>query len=143
MNLDTDIREGDKNWGYLTPDTVAGINTTGHTQPSTTNPQSPTSAKPGSDPLCEKRCFDYDEEIYAVNRIPTREPIQDEPLSQIATDEPLPDQDEFHEEHTDNYITARGVNNHSKEELGENYSLFWHHMGILNVKENDQADKEP
>lgn len=40
------------------------------------------------------------------------------------------------------YVTARGIDLHSKEELDEDYYLFWHHLEKFTGKKFSDEDKE-
>lgn len=40
------------------------------------------------------------------------------------------------------YITANGIDLHSKEELGEDHSLFWHHLEQYTNQKFDQEHRE-
>lgn len=142
LDFDHDIRKGDKIWGYLIPNTVTGMR---HhwAHPAFDNvPPITNESETWIRRFCEQWNFDYGEVRHAVDSIPTKEPVKDEPISQLLTDEPLPDEDEFHEDFADHYITAYGIDLHGPGELGADLKLFWHHMGILNDRKYDKAEQD-
>jgi hypothetical protein len=127
--LTTDmVRKGDVVWCFLKPGTITGLR---HewTHPGIDNQQPPANeSEKWLRHFAEKWCFDYDEMIGIASNGSVKESFNIPGLPEHTFD--------------NEYITARGRDLHSRQELGEDYDLFWQHMEALTGKKFDAPHRE-
>jgi len=109
------LKKGDVVWCFLKPGTITGLR---HewTHPGIDNQRPPKNeAERWLRAFAGRWNFIYDEMIAEATA----------PLG--------PDKDDYH------YVVARGIDLHSREELGDDHALFWQHLQTLTGYKFDQA----
>jgi hypothetical protein len=114
------IHKGDTVWCFLRPGTITGLR---HewTRPDIDNqPQPSSESEKWLRAFADRWMFDYDEMIGVAS------------LGVIKSNFDIPALPEMNgREFDQDWITARGRDLHSRDELGEDYDLFWSHMQKL------------
>jgi hypothetical protein len=106
------VRKGEKFWMFINPNTITGLRHQWHHPVIDASQPAPLN---GSEvwlrQFADRWNFDYDEMIATAS------------IEGIDNDY--------------NFITAQGVDLHSREELGEDHDLFWQHLEALTGKKFD------
>lgn len=125
---DWDIKEGDVVWCFLKPGTITGLR---HEwiHPGIDNQQPPKNeAEKWLREFADKWNFDYDEMIGIASAGTVKKTMSLGSLGSHTFDS--------------EYIVARGIDLHSRDELGADYELFWQHMEALTGQKFDAQHRE-
>lgn len=126
--LKDSVKKGDRVWMFMLPGTITGLrHNWAHPAVDTVQAASGES-EAWLRKFADSWNFDYDEMIAIASKGTVKKNLQVGSLGSIEIDT--------------EWITARGVDLHSRSELGEDYALFWQHMEALTGQKFDEAHRE-